>query len=76
MTDNFPGPVNADKAEEAEARCNDLRKRFRAVSRGVERRGGRRCGTGGLLFSPFEIAIGIAVALFVLWVAVRTIGLA
>ena len=72
---NFPGPVHSDKADEAEARRQDLRSRFRAVSRGIDRRGGGFAGSdGGLSLSLFEIAMIVAGAAFFLWAAMRMFG--
>jgi hypothetical protein len=75
--DKFPGPVHADHEAEAEQRRRALKQRFHSVSRGLDRgrlfrTGGAASGTG---FSPFEIAIGVGGALFVVWVAARFLGL-
>ena len=74
--DKFPGPVNADHEAEAEARRRALKQRFRSVSRGLDRGGlfrasGAQSGGG---FSPFEMALGVAGGLFVVWVAARLLG--
>ena len=74
---SFPGPVHSDKTEEAEARRRALRNRFRAVSRGIDRRGGGADGNGGGLleqFSPFELALGVAGIAFAVWAVLRLSG--
>ncbi len=80
MSDHFPGPIHSDKADSAEARRKDLKNRFRAVSRRMEGKGGFSGGMPGGApgrtgFSPFEIALGIAGVLFVLWAASHLIGM-
>ena len=75
MTDHFPGPIHSDQADSAEARRRNLKNRFRAVSRNIDRKGGFGGGfAGGMGFSPFEIAIGVAGVLFVLWAAGHLLG--
>jgi len=67
--DKFPGPVHADRADEAEARRRDLRNRFRAVSRRIDRRGSGSGGRDGWNLSPFEIVLMIAGIAFLVWAA-------
>lgn len=79
MSDRFPGPINSDKAESAEARRRELKSRFRAVSRRIDGKGRFSGGMpggkkGSRRLTPFEIALGVAGLAFILWAVGHLVG--
>lgn len=78
---SFPGPRHGNQADEAEQRRRNLRQRFKKVSSSMERgprrftaSGSDKGGTKGGGLTPFEIAIGVGIGLFLVFVGLMALG--
>ena len=75
MSNDFPGPINADEASAAEQRRRALKNRFRSVSRQIDRGGSGMGGEFGDRLSAFELALIVGALAFALWAVAHMLGI-